>query len=1794
MRPAPALALLLPCLLARPPEAAAQIPCSEVIDSWFDLSELSFLLSGFPSLRNRLDSGAHTFFVPTDTAFAKLPSGYAAVTRYGSSRLQALLKHHILSQAYSVSDLQTQKKFSTEGGGEVVVNATVGPRITLRVGPPPGALAEVMDIECGLGGIIHVIDKVIEGARDARVHPDGLYQVASAHPSLVNIFRHSFMGKLATADADLWAQLMGPGPLTALMPSNEAFDNAPEGLFVDPELFSVVLRRHVLEGIHISQDFEGVGDSPALDGHSAVPWNRSKIGHDHGTVPSGQVRILSGNTERDIAARNGLLHVVDGLLFPKGTDFETIPTAISKLGAVDLTTSNADSLRDFARLMRESKTSTAVRGLGPFTCLIAADNAFSTLTTGQQGYLFGSQEVMARVFLYHVMYGKHTVDALVAGRNRSTLLSREDRLFFNPEPDQRQEIRGEPDSASGVIARLVPKAADTEGGDGPTEIKTETASNGLMHYVDKVLIPPGVTLPQRTVLQILEQGGFTVFHGIVKGLEEDEADANGGKATVAETGGTYTIFAFTDEAWSRLTEDERVNLEQSILLKEKVVRLCLTGGSTKGRDAYISSAALLARAEDPDDPGLTTLDPVAEPTSGEQYYKVSFNKSDDGKRVLVQNKANITQEIPAKNGVIHVIDAIIFPPDVDRIVHGGWGWEQCSVVTVQSDLGIGNLTQCAHQWQCYSHHTNSALEGQHKDGKPHALFFICLCLLVGVFLRHFRHSADSALARVPYELTLVLITTLFGALGSLGEPFSHYDAMVDMDPILMEYLFIPPLIFQSAFATDVQMFMRMSIHCVVLAGPGVIAMAIGYGSLVKLIYQQYNWNFMTSFLFGTIVSATDPVATGSLLQDLVASHAVSTMMTVESLFNSGTAIALYSLVKDSVITDAVDGMGWFVVNLLIMLLGGPAVGLVIANFFCRCLKEVFNSPIVEVASILSVVYITFYVCEKAQVSGALGVVALGLYLSYKESSVSPEVIGMLRTVLEVVTWFVNTLIFGLTGLIVRRSFSEMQGSDIGLVVIGYLVLNVVRGLMLALMYPAFTRLHGVQFGRNTYLLFTWGGLRGSVALVLALVVAGNNAIYCFDKQLGEKFVFQTAGIVILTLCINGMLAPKLVERFHLNESSSATHRRMHRSWERLVAAMEDELMSLKHSFVLCEANWNRVKQVTYGEMEDPYGPVSNVAPSQLEVKAEARESYFALFEQSIKEQFKEGLLLGSAHRILHNWASRTRQDERLVNGQAPLLTWDNDVWAVPRWKRNLCCWKEQSGLEVRRFGFGFNVLLGFIHAHDFVMQHIGNLVDDTVVVSSIRDHCKQVQVESVQMLTNITRNHGDISVAMRTKAAARHVLNAGRVAVNKFEQGARVSGHDASVLRGLVERQMKKIPKLPRSMQHPENDETLREWVEWYRADPQCMFQLSHLFRCEQMAPQRPEQRMFRKGSGDETRFFFVVLRGLVRVHYAGAAQLCGQGYSAGLLSSLTGIRGRFADCYPETPILVARFPATEVRHCTRVFAPMGELIWLQAGRTAALHCLGVRSPWRDWDRRTLERLVSVGTLKELVRGAPTHLPPGYWYVLFNGTCTRTADKEAVEAVAVVPERFFGAVLFDSHALVLAIPDPSSSQAKAQKRWQKIHQRLRLIRSSTWLQGFAGYKQELRNAFPDPAPGELEGTSSPARRPSRLDSTRDNRGISHSGTAKDLAAQLFLLQGVGGKPEKEEDDTEEVDLETLRSVSTTLSHKELPQRVRPAPDEVRRDADGRWYTRAEFVSHYGSDARWHSAKRAPRQAPPDP
>ncbi|KAJ8298747.1 hypothetical protein KUTeg_022807 [Tegillarca granosa] len=492
--------------------------------------------------------------------------------------------------------------------------------------------------------------------------------------------------------------------------------------------------------------------------------------------------------------------------------------------------------------------------------------------------------------------------------------------------------------------------------------------------------------------------------------------------------------------------------------------------------------------------------------------------------------------------------------------------------------GHANVTEHVRHWHVEEH--ESAV-----------LFFIFFCCAIGALIRRLLHGLK---IKLPYTVVLLVLGVLFGLLSGRYESVHLYARVVETDPHLILHIFLPVLIFESAFAMEVHTFLKTFVQVILLAIPGLALSSFLTCLLARYLFT-YNWDWNEGMMFGSILSATDPVAVVALLRDVGASKQLAMVIEGESLVNDGAAIVFFNIFLKLTTTE--EGMtgGQIVWHFVRVAVGGPLWGFLMGKISLFWLARVFNDALVEITITLASTYLTYYIGEEfMEVSGVLAVVVLGITINAEKTMISPEVETFLHRFWETLAYIANTLIFIIVGMVIsEKAIFEIHGIDWFYMFALYFGIFVIRAVVIALFSPVLRHTgYGMSWKEGT--VMTWGGLRGAVGLALALQVAHHDEI---DQETvgirsdegteyGYKVLIHVSGVVFLTLLINATTVLGLLRLLGMSDISPAKRMSMANSLRYLLDMREKTLNMLKTDRFLADADWETVEKSS--EIEDPY------------------------------------------------------------------------------------------------------------------------------------------------------------------------------------------------------------------------------------------------------------------------------------------------------------------------------------------------------------------------------------------------------------------------------------------------------------------------------------------------------------------------------------------------------------------------------------------------------------------------------
>lgn len=393
--------------------------------------------------------------------------------------------------------------------------------------------------------------------------------------------------------------------------------------------------------------------------------------------------------------------------------------------------------------------------------------------------------------------------------------------------------------------------------------------------------------------------------------------------------------------------------------------------------------------------------------------------------------------------------------------------------------------------------------------------------------------------KIAYPILLVVAGLLISFIPGIPQ--------IKIDPELIFIIFLPPLLYEAAFATSWKEIWKLRRIITSFAFIVVFLTALS----VAFIANAYipGFSLALGFVLGGIVSPPDAVSAGAILKFVKVPKNLSTVLEGESLFNDASSLIIFRFAMVAVATgqfiwqDAATSFGWMVV-------GGVAVGVLLAFIFLK-VHKLFPSD-VNMDTILSLVtpYIMYIAAEEIHASGVLAVVSGGLFLSVRRHEFFRTSESRLRgsNVWESFAFLINGIVFLIIGLDLPEIQEGLQNEGVGLSeAVGYgvivtLTLIVVRfiaafgAVIVTLIARNFINVADRNPGMKAPLLFGWTGMRGVVSLAAALSIP-------VHMDNGELFphrnliLFITFIVILITLIVQGLTLPALICKLKLSPDS---------------------------------------------------------------------------------------------------------------------------------------------------------------------------------------------------------------------------------------------------------------------------------------------------------------------------------------------------------------------------------------------------------------------------------------------------------------------------------------------------------------------------------------------------------------------------------------------------------------------------------------------------------------------------------
>ena len=423
---------------------------------------------------------------------------------------------------------------------------------------------------------------------------------------------------------------------------------------------------------------------------------------------------------------------------------------------------------------------------------------------------------------------------------------------------------------------------------------------------------------------------------------------------------------------------------------------------------------------------------------------------------------------------------------------------------------------------------------------------------------------------VPYPILLVLGGLALGLIPGIPN--------VQLDPNLVLLVFLPPLLYSSAFFADLRA-LRSDARVISLNAIGlVLATTV---AVAAVAHTALHLPWAISFAFGAIVAPTDPAAATAIMRSVGAPRRMVDILEGESLFNDATALVTLKVAIAAAVGGGVSAghtIGLFFLDAA----GGIAVGLVVGWVIAQIRRRVTDMNTELTISLVSG-YGAFIPAQQLGFSGVLAVVTCGVYLGFQAPRIASLEARMQSDGLwSMITFLINAALFILIGdqlpVIVGHLHGRTTASAIGdaaIVCAAVIAMRFAWNFAITAVIRLLDRRpsqRARRAGWQTRVVGGWAGMRGAVSLAAALSLP--LATHAHRPLPGRELIqFITFALILFTVVGQGLTLPLLIRRLGVTGDSTEAEN------EELHARMAIARGALERLDALGEQDWPRAESI---------------------------------------------------------------------------------------------------------------------------------------------------------------------------------------------------------------------------------------------------------------------------------------------------------------------------------------------------------------------------------------------------------------------------------------------------------------------------------------------------------------------------------------------------------------------------------------------------------------------------------------
>lgn len=342
---------------------------------------------------------------------------------------------------------------------------------------------------------------------------------------------------------------------------------------------------------------------------------------------------------------------------------------------------------------------------------------------------------------------------------------------------------------------------------------------------------------------------------------------------------------------------------------------------------------------------------------------------------------------------------------------------------------------------------------------------------------------------------------------------------------LILFILIPTLIFEAALNLNLKDLNPLLPIIIFSATVGLLISTLICAAIIFFAInypQAFPW--IAALIAGVVISSTDPIAIVNQLKSSSAPRELTTLIEGESLFNDAAAIVLFSVLIGLALGHDSFSAPRTLWQFTKVLLGGMAIGLILALLFSLFLKALTLSTSELTLISIALAYSAFYIAEHIfHFSGVIAVLAAAILFCHACGKYQRSITQGVVRLWETLAFLVNTIVFFLLGLVVTPGmFTERWLA----MLVGIFAALTGRALSVYFSFATSNLIFRSTLSPKYPPVMVWGGLKGAVTIALVLSLPIELDYWWTIQSIGF-------GVVLFSLLVQGSSNPFLLKMLKL-------------------------------------------------------------------------------------------------------------------------------------------------------------------------------------------------------------------------------------------------------------------------------------------------------------------------------------------------------------------------------------------------------------------------------------------------------------------------------------------------------------------------------------------------------------------------------------------------------------------------------------------------------------------------------------